>query len=226
MKVRVSNFFVAGSVLPPQHPSYIERSSDKILLDLLQSGNSCYIFAAPRSGKSSLLHYVARRLEEQTAKTAIIPLSQFKNETKAEKWYLGLVDQLVQQLRLTGEAKDWWTQHSSITLPQRFTNFVGEVILKEIQEPLVILFDDIEALRSLKFAPDFLSTLRSMYEARSSQPIFQRLTCGFSGAIFPTDFIKDSPRSPFTIGNATTETYESDPQTTCFFASKLLALSN
>jgi tetratricopeptide (TPR) repeat protein len=83
---------------------------------------------------------------------------------------------------------------------QRFTNFLHDVLLAEIEGPVVIFIDEIDTTLNLDFSDDFFASIRFTYNARASDSIYNRLTFVLLGVTTPADLIKDRSRTPFNIG--------------------------
>ncbi len=196
-----SQFFTVGGALRSDAPSYIKRPADDELFDRVLSGEFCYILTPRQLGKSSLMVRTARRLQEQGIKTAVVDLTQIGSaEIKAEQWYLGLLTELQRKLKLSVEPETWWLAHASLGRVQRFTDFLRNVILQEINDQIVIFIDEIDATLQLDFTDDFFAAIRAMYNARANDPEFKRLTFVLLGVATPSDLIKDRTRTPLNIG--------------------------
>ena len=113
-----------------------------------------------------------------------------------------VIDRIRQALRLTTDLAEWWAEHTALSLPQRFTEFLRDVVLAEVQAPIVIFIDEIDSTLNLPFRDDFFAAIRAIYNARASEPIFNRLTFVLLGVATPTDLIRDRDRTPFNIGHA------------------------
>ncbi|MCZ8502552.1 AAA-like domain-containing protein [Vibrio lentus] len=74
------------------------------------------------------------------------------------------------------------------------------LILSALNTELVIILDEIDALRSTKYSDNIFAVIRSNYFARSNFPKFEQLTYILSGVIEPKDLIRDKNKSPFNIG--------------------------
>jgi len=198
---RASDFFVAGGTLRPDAPSYVKRSEDDELLDLALTGEFCYVLTPRQMGKSSLMVQAVRRLQERGVRTAIIDLTSIGTDVSVEQWYLGLITRLTSQLRLRVDPEAWWVAHASLGVVQRFTDFLHDVVLVEIEGPVVIFMDEIDTTLNLGFSDDFFAAIRSTYNARASDPAYNRLTFVLLGVAAPADLIKDPNRTPFNIGH-------------------------
>jgi tetratricopeptide (TPR) repeat protein len=197
---RASDFFVAGGTLHPDAPSYVKRPADDELFDLTLAGKFCYVLTPRQMGKSSLMVRTAHRLQEQGAQTAIIDLTSIGTDITGDQWYLSLLTQLKRRLRLSVDPVAWWQARASLGHVQRFTDFLRDVILTEVEEQVVIFVDEIDTTLNLDFRDDFFAAIRAMYNARADDPEFDRLTFVLLGVASPPDLIKDRARTPFNIG--------------------------
>jgi len=198
---RASDFFVAGGTLRLDAPSYVKRPEDDELLDLALTGEFCYVLTPRQMGKSSLMVQTARRLQERGVRTAVIDLTSIGTDVSVEQWYLGLITRLKSQLGLRIDSEAWWIAHASLSVVQRFTDFLHDVVLAEIEGPVVIFIDEIDTTLSLGFSDDFFAAIRYTYNARASDPAYNRLTFVLLGVAAPADLIKDPNRTPFNIGH-------------------------
>jgi len=200
---RVSDFFVVSGTLHPDAPSYVERPADKALFNLALTGEFCYLLTPRQMGKSSLMIRTARRLQEQGIHTAIIDLTKIGTDASnisVEQWYLGLITRLKSELKLSVDPKDWWAERSFMSVVQRFIDFLHDVVLTEIEGLVAIFMDEIDTTLNLGFSDDFFAAVRSMYNERATEPVYNRLTFVLLGVAAPTDLIKDPSRTPFNIG--------------------------
>ncbi|MEW5958464.1 MAG: AAA-like domain-containing protein [Chloroflexota bacterium] len=194
-----SDFFVAGGTLPPNVPSYVKRPADDELFELALSGKFCYVLTTRQMGKSSLMIRTARRLQAQEVQTAIIDLTEM-GSSEPDTWYLDLLTELADELELSVEPEEWWQARASLGYVRRFTNFLRDVILTEIEGQVVIFIDEIDTTLRLPFSDDFFTAIRATYNARAKDPAFARLGFILIGVASPSDLIKDHTRTPFNIG--------------------------
>ncbi|MGB0388074.1 MAG: AAA-like domain-containing protein [Ardenticatenaceae bacterium] len=196
------DFFVAGGTLKPTAPSYVEREADKELQALVQAGQFAYVLTARQMGKSSLINRTAYQLKKSGVQTAIIDLTQIGTKTSDEEWYLGLLYNLSRQLRLSVNVNRWWQERSWLGRVQRFSIFLQDVVLTQIEKQVVIFVDEIDVTLSLDFSDDFFAVIRAVYNARAQDPAFDRLIFVLSGVASPTDLIKERTLTPFNVGQA------------------------
>jgi hypothetical protein len=196
--------FSAGGTLPYDSPSYVKRPADDELLKQLEASTFCYVLTARQMGKSSLMIRISTQLRSQGVKTAIIDLTRIGlHDITVDQWYLGLLSQLQDHLPFTEEPITWWQTHAELSPAHRFTNFLRDVILTEIAQPIVIFIDEIDLTLHFEFRDDFFAAIRSMYNSRAQEDKneFNRLTFVLLGVTTPTDLIKNPVRSPFNIGS-------------------------
>src|SRR5207248_4877531 len=81
-----------------------------------------------------------------------------------------------------------------------FVHFFKDVVLREVDAPIVIFVDEIDTTLSLAFTDDFFAAIRSCYDARARSAAFGRLSFVLIGVATPGDLIHDPRRTPFNIG--------------------------
>jgi tetratricopeptide (TPR) repeat protein len=197
--INTSELFVVGGTLPINAP-YVVRPADEQLIRAILSGEYCNVLTPRQMGKSSLMVRTSDRLRKEGVRTANIDLTQTGTELNANEWYFGVVSHLKQQLGLTADEHTWWESHTQKSVVQRFSDFLRDVILEEIAEPVVIFIDEIDSTLSLPFTDDFFAAIRATYNARASDPVYKRLTFVLLGVARPGELIKDRSRTPYNIG--------------------------
>ena len=194
-----SDFFVAGGTLAPSVPSYVKRPADDELFDLALHGQFCYVLTTRQMGKSSLMIRTARRLQDEGIQTAIVDLTEM-GTSEADTWYLDLITELADELDIEEDPEEWWQERASLGYVRRFTNFLRDVVLTEIEGQVVIFIDEIDTTLRFPFSDDFFAAIRATYNSRASDPAFNRLSFILIGVASPADLIKDHTRTPFNIG--------------------------
>ncbi|NJL42444.1 MAG: hypothetical protein HC935_01635 [Pseudanabaena sp. SU_2_4] len=97
----------------------------------------------------------------------------------------------------------WWEERQLLSPVRRFSDFISNFLLEQIDRPIVIFIEEIDNLLSLKFeADDFFILIRSFYENRAQEPKFNRLAFAFVGVTTPSDLIRGQNHSSFNIGVA------------------------
>jgi hypothetical protein len=152
-------------------------------------------------GKSSLMVRMANRLHEAGVTTAILDISILGGGLSTpEAWFFGFLDELAVQLGLQQDVGAWWEARANHSPVQRFSNFLRDVLLVEIQAPIAVFVDEIDSALGSTFTDDFFAAIRAAFNARASQPEFKRLTFILLGVARPADLIRDRNRTPYNIG--------------------------
>jgi adenylate cyclase len=196
--------YIFSGTLPPDAPSYVRRSADDELYKGLKAREFCYVLNSRQTGKSSLRVQVMQRLKQDGIACAAIDLSMDgTQQVTQEQWYASIIRSLVSDFNLEINLRTWWREHEMFSALVRFQEFIEKVLLKSVNQPIVIFIDEIDSVLSLKFPPDdFFAFIRGCYNQRVDQPAYQRLTFALLGVATPSDLIKDKKRTPFNIGRA------------------------
>ena len=206
-KIPVSYEYQIGGSLPADASSYVMRQADLDFYESLKAGEFCYVLNSRQMGKSSLRVRTMQRLQAEGFLCAFIDLTGIgKEDVTAEKWYAGLVQSLVSsyQLGKKFQWRPWWKEQREFLSPvQRFSLFIEEFLLVEIEQNIVIFVDEIDRVLSLTFSlDDFFALIRFFYNRRVDEPKYQRLTFALLGVATPSDLIADKTQTPFNIGRA------------------------
>lgn len=201
-----SPYRVGGS-LQNDDPTYVLRRADQQIHQALQSGEFCYVFNARQMGKSSLLVRVKHQLEQEGFRCTTVDMTRIGSQHITPlQWYKGLVGDLWRGFGCIGKInfKKWWEEQSEISLLQRLSEFIEELLIHQFPDAkLCILIDEIDSILSLDFSvDDFFALIRYCYNQRSLNPAYQRLSFALFGVATPSDLIQDKTRTPFNIGVA------------------------
>ncbi|MFN8383423.1 MAG: GH25 family lysozyme [Anaerolineales bacterium] len=193
--------YTVGGTVQAGSGFYIKRKADDELLEYCRAGEFAFILSSRQVGKSSLMVRTAQQLEKENIRSVIIDLSSIGVKISADEWYLGILNDISNTLNLQTDIFSWWSERAGLGPAQRLTNFFRDVLLKEVSEPAVIFFDEIDSTLSIPFADDFFAALRAIYNARSTVADFKRLSFVMIGVATPSDLIADDKRTPFNIGH-------------------------
>src|SRR5580658_8586388 len=150
-----ATFFVAGGTVPPGSPSYVERAADRELYDYLKAGEYAFVLNSRQMGKSSLAVRTIARLAGDGVRCAFADLTRLGGGTVTpEQWYSGLLVEAGRAFGLRAEAIVYMRGNTEIGPSQRFLGFLQEVALAKLDGPLVLMIDEIDAVRSLSFSTD------------------------------------------------------------------------
>lgn len=197
-----ASFYKVGGNLSFQHPSYVKRQADEELEQELKAGEFCYVFNSRQMGKSSLGIQIMQRLKVDGYACCFISLAKIGSEATIDEWYFTLTDEIARKLRISCDVTTWWNQQHTLLNPLgRFSLFIEIVLLKKIEQNIVIFIDEIDSVRRLKFsADDFFGWIRDGYNNRAEQAEYKRLTFAFLGVATPSDLIQKENCTPFNIG--------------------------
>ncbi len=196
-------FYVIGGALKPTTPSYIERAADRELYERVQAGDFCYVLTPRQMGKTSLMARTAQRLRTQGVHCAVVDLTAIggeKKEMTAAQWYYGVAYRIARELQLQINLGVWWQEREQLPPLQRLTEFFRDIVLTQCAGSVVIFVDEIDSTLPLPFTDDFFAAIRACYNARATDPIYERLTFVLLGVASPTDLAKNPHRTPFNIG--------------------------
>ncbi|MEM7114174.1 MAG: SUMF1/EgtB/PvdO family nonheme iron enzyme [Chloroflexota bacterium] len=201
---RPANSFYTDGTLRANAPSYVERPADTELYDAILANQFCYVLTPRQMGKSSLMVRTASRLGGAGVKTAIIDLTSTGTSGTIDQWYQGLLNDLDRELRLPLDVDAWWQEHSHLSQPQRFRDFLTDELLPAVApndgDRIVIFIDEIDSTLKLDFRDDFFAMIRALYNNRTHNPALERLNFVLLGVASPADLIADRSRTPFNIG--------------------------
>ena len=120
--------------------------------------------------------------------------------------YKGVVGDIWSGFGLAGKVnlKNWWREQEDISLLQKLSRFISEILLVEFpSERLFVFIDEIDNILSLDFSvDDFFALIRYCYNQRAINPEYERITFAIFGVATPTDLIQNKNTTPFNIGKS------------------------
>ncbi len=200
----IGSTYQVGGSLPLNAISYVKRQADEDLYQTVSQGEFCCVLNSRQMGKSSLQVHTMARLQQDGVRCIVVDLTTLGNQhITPEQWYASILHDLAEGFHLDLDFINWWETVSQFSLPKRMDLFFEQVLLTQIQQPIVIFIDEIDSTLRLSFpCDDFFVLLRACYNRRTSNADYHRLTFVLLGVATPSDFILDKQRTPFNIGQS------------------------
>ena len=185
----------------PSH-LYVERNADSQIRQIIEEmDRPGYVLVARQMGKTNLLFNAKRELQNDSTIITYIDLSNvFDNERDC---YRNIIDTILDSNldAFNGVSDEIENSRLEKDLPPHKEHILElRKLLNSIEGKIVIILDEIDALRTAHYSDKIFAQIRSNYFARTNYPELENLTYILSGVIEPTELIKDRNKSPFNIG--------------------------
>lgn len=205
-------FYQVGGTLSPDADSYVKRQADADILEGVRSDKLCYVFNSRQIGKSSLIARLSKILKKEEYLIVLVDLSSIgSTQVEVDEWYASIANEIASQLESipslqiefgrNADFETWWNSQNSLTSLSRFGRFIERIVLRQINQKILISFDEIDSVLSLNFpTDDFFGFIRACYNKRSSNSSYRLLNFMLLGVATPSDLIADETRTPFNLG--------------------------
>ncbi len=195
-----------GGTLPLTSPTYVSRKVDKELYQFAavkhESNRVCSVLAPRQMGKSSLMARTAKRLSDRGSICVQINLQELGRVTSDESLWYSLLEEICKQVdetleqnpavNFTSALDEAWYAKQDKSAAKRFTSFLCEQILPNIQsKKLIIFLDEIQSLIKWKLQDSFIGYIKATSE-KINQPILQKLNFVLLGVAKPSEFVSSS----------------------------------
>ncbi len=199
MSNSIYDYTIGGNV-PANNLLYVKRQADDDFYTGLKHGEFCYVLNARQMGKSSLRVRIDEKLKAEDVICVNIDITEIGSlEITPAEWYAGIIDIIAKEANIKDfNLNQWWQQHHLLSPVQHLSKFIGEILLVQTTQPIVIFVDESDGIR--RFGQDFFVLIRACYNQRADKPAYQRLTFGILGVASPNDLIEDKTITPFNIG--------------------------
>ena len=196
--------YTFSGTLSPNSSTYIARQADRELYRRLADHQFCYVFNSRKMGKSSLRVRVMSSLQRSGFACAAIDLSlDDVHSATPERWYFGMIYNLIQDLQPEIDLIEWWDCLGSLSPLAKLRQFIETVLLAQLDRNIVIFIDEIDSVLSLGFpTDDFFAFIRGCYNFRADNSDYNRLCFCLLGVATPSALIEDRNRTPFNIGHS------------------------
>ena len=185
----------------PEH-LYVNRAADKQLKEIIDDmQRPGYVLVARQMGKTNLLFHAKRTLENENRLFVYVDLSNsFDHERDCYRNIIDCILEPNEEVFESIESKINSIRAKEYQPHKEYSRCLRE-ILNYFEGNMVIVLDEIDALRGTEYSDNIFAQIRSNYFSRTNFPVFERLTYILSGVIEPTELIKDRNKSPFNIGD-------------------------
>jgi DNA-binding CsgD family transcriptional regulator len=184
-----------------QSAFYIERASDRIVMETIQWPGVTITIKGPRQmGKSSLLIRAREQATKTGKKVALLDFQLFDRPalTNPDLFFQQFCDWLSDELEMESRVNTYWKMALGNT--QRTTRYVQRYLLTELNRPLVLAMDEVDRIFDAPFRSDFFSMLRSWHNSRQTNYLWERCDLVLVTSTEPYQLIEDLNQSPFNVG--------------------------
>lgn len=182
-------FFDFNGILPADAPSYVVRPADDAVLSAVHSGHLCWVTAPHHFGKSSLAVRLAHILRVEGMQPVIVTYAgSGGSATDTEQLFLLLLRRLRAELKLVEDVNAWWLAHGDSPFAERLTVFLRDVVLRTIENPLVLFIDGLNEDLNREFVSAMFDALAILYGERSRESKWQRINVVLLGRALPESF--------------------------------------
>lgn len=146
------------------------------LVTAVLSGKSSYVQGDDAPLRYRLLTDSALRLAELNQQAAYFDLTDLAFQHDLTRWVQNCIRLLAIQLNVPLPTAQWWATQSEADPIDTFVMFLGEQVLPQVEQPLVLSFDEADHLAKAPLANDFWRLMRSIQLARLQNLAFKQLT--------------------------------------------------
>lgn len=189
--------------MPVTSRFYISRPADRPAIDSIGELGVTITIKGPRQvGKSSLLMRVIDAAAGKRVAFLDFQLFDRLALANADRFFRQFCAWLTRRLKLEDRLAEYWSMELGNS--QTCTSYMGDYLLQELGEPLVLAMDEVESLFEADFRSDFFGMLRSWHNSRAFDPIWKQLDIVLVTSTEPYQLIKNLNQSPFNVGQVIT----------------------
>jgi hypothetical protein len=176
---------------------------------LIQPGSLVRIKAPHRFGKTELISQLQTFAEGEGYNVVVLDLnrveaSNLESLDRFLRWFCTCITRklkLYKPSQIKEQIEEYWDDELGANTS--CSEFIEGAILSELDEPLVLALDNVDALfKHQAIVQEFFKLLRSWYEVARREPIWQKFRLILAHSTEPYEFLKiaDSNHSPFNVG--------------------------
>jgi hypothetical protein len=187
----------------PMTRFYVERREDHLARELIKRQGVTLTITGPRYvGKTSMLMRLeAQAIELGKRVVALNFLQEFDQPAlaSADVFFHQFCKLVTDELGLEDQIEKQW--YPSLGNSQRCTRYMSRYLLQQVDNPLLLALDNVDAVFNADFCDDFFGMLRGWHDSRGrlSQPVWQQLDLVLVTSTEPYRLIKDPHQSLFNV---------------------------
>ncbi|MBK8900617.1 MAG: hypothetical protein IPM53_05495 [Anaerolineaceae bacterium] len=143
---------------------------------------SCYVQGEDAPLRYRLLTDTALRLAELNQLAGYFDLSDLAYQYDLTTWAQNTIRLLAIQLNLPLPTAVWWKAHAENDPIDTLVQFIAEQVLSQVNQPVLLSFDEADQLLRAPLAADFWRLLHAL-QAAQKQPAFAQLTVVLWGKV-------------------------------------------
>jgi hypothetical protein len=180
---------------------YIERPADVIALNTMNQGGVVVIKAPRQMGKSSLMIRMmqeAKRMKKHVAFLDFQILGSLSYSSE-EVFYKSFCSLISKKLQLVNRVEEFWKDNEGQSNALICTYYMEDYILMQCDRSIVLAMDEVESIFGASFRSGFFGMLRSWYNSRATELLWQRLDLALVTSTEPYLWIENLEQSPFNV---------------------------
>lgn len=193
-----------AGIMDPESPFYIERPNEKSIIEIIsrkgRKGMTVAIKAPGQMGKSTLLHRLVN-VTKEGKQVCYFDFQQFGTEAlnNGEIFFRQFCAFLTNQLEMDEQLERYDKLRRGLGNSGGCTTFVERHVLREINRPLLMAFDETDAFFDSNFRSDFFMMVRSWHGKRAISANWKEVDIIFVTSAELSQLIDDG--SPFNVGD-------------------------
>ena len=199
----IKNPYIICGHLPPNSEVYITRNAEHRILRKLLEMYYVEIIQPRQHGKTSIIYKLRDELNryndaDRMYRLIYITADELQNKNESE-WYKELTIKILDQTKDIFHFKSVEYPIDAYSWGNFLLNYINELQSNYSQDIyLIIAIDEVGGVPP-KFAEDFFTQLRAIFNKRGHEPSYRQVTFVLAGSVNPSHLIKNNRISPFNI---------------------------